>query len=140
MTEQGDQFVGATPASPTSASPPPAPPDHPITQSSRANPVPLGKAILAGPLELRVRDVLAGAAAVDEGSLLLLFDSVERDGSWADSVLALQDGAHIPDRAQPVAAPNTAGTDVGAALGVGEAAITGEWSVELRDVVSGAAA
>jgi hypothetical protein len=72
-----------------------------------------------------------------EGSLLLIFDSLELGGSWADRVLALQDGAEIPDLAQPVAAANGEGADPVAPLGLGTAAITDQWSVELMNVVSG---
>jgi Domain of unknown function (DUF4352) len=187
---------------------------------SRAEPVPLGETVTAGPVELEVRDVLVGPDAVaavvaaspgnvepwdgttyvvvnlsarnvganplwidnddfaltgdsglvwrflgakppdpgldlelapgesstgwiafgipfDEGSLLLLFDSLELEGSWADRVLAIQDGAHIPDLPGRTAEPNGAGTDVNSALGVGEAAVTDQWSVELLDVVTG---
>jgi len=190
---------------------------------SRADPVPLGETVLAGPVELEVRDVLIGPDAVaavlqaspnnlepregttyvavklsahnvgvnplwldnddfaltgdsgfvwrflgakspdpaldrllspgestegwvtfgipvEEGSLLLLFDSPELGGSWADRVLAIQDGAQIPDLAQRPAAPNTAGTDINSALGVGEVAVTDQWSVELLDIVSGESA
>ena len=189
---------------------------------SRADPVPLGEAVVAGPVELQVRDVLIGADAVaavlaaspsnveplegttyvavsllarntgsdplwldnddfaltgdsglvrrflgamppdpvldltlapggssegwvafgvpvEETSLLLLFDSLELGGSWADRVLAIEDGAQIPDVAQR-AAVNAAGNAFGTALGIGEAAVTDRWSVELLDVVSGAPA
>jgi hypothetical protein len=64
----------------------------------------------------------------------------ESGGSWADRVLAIQDGARIPDLAQRTAAPNDAGTDFITALGIGEAAVTDQWSVELLDVVTDAAA
>jgi hypothetical protein len=80
---------------------------------------------------------VAFSAGVDEGSLLLLFDSLELGGSWADRVLAIQDGAHVPALAERVAAVNDAGTDAAAPLGIGGAAITDQWSVELLDVVSG---
>ena len=76
----------------------------------------------------------------DESSLLLIFDCLELGGSWADRVLALQDGARIPDQTQRIAAPNDAGTDFTTALGIGEPAVTGQWSVELLDVVSSQAA
>ena len=199
----------------------------PVAQStagmSRANPAPLGETVLAGPVELQVRDVLIGPEAVaaivaaspsnvepregatyvavnlrarntggeplwldnddfaltgdsglvrrflgvrppdpaldvilepgataegwaafdasaDEGSLLLLFDSLELEGSWADRVLAVQEGARIPDLPQRPAAANSVGTAITSAAGIGEAAITDEWSVELLDVVSGGAA
>lgn len=75
-----------------------------------------------------------------EGSLLLIFDSLELGGSWADRVLALQEGAAIPDLAQPVAAPNGEAVDPTAPLSLGTAAITDQWSVELMNVVSGEAA
>jgi hypothetical protein len=77
---------------------------------------------------------------LEESSLLLIFDSLEIDGSWADRVLAIQDGAQIPDRSQRAVEPNDAGTDVSAALGMGEAAVTDQWSVTLLDVVTDAAA
>ena len=76
----------------------------------------------------------------EEGSLLLIFDSLELGGSWADRVLAIQDGARIPDRFQRTAEPNDGGTDVSTALTVGQAAVTDQWSVTLLDVVTDAAA
>ena len=186
---------------------------------TRANPVPLGRTVQAGPVELQVLDVLSGPEAVAsvlavsptnveprdestyvainlsarntgsqplsldnddfavtgdsglvsrflgvqppdpaldvtlnpgessagwvafgvpaaEGSLLLIFDCLELGGSWADRVMAIQDGAQIPDLSQRVAAPNDAGTDFTTALGIGEAAVTDQWSVELLDIVS----
>jgi hypothetical protein len=72
----------------------------------------------------------------EESSLLLIFDSVELGGAWADRVMALQDGAQIPDLSQRTAAPNDAGTEFSTALGIGEAAVTDQWSIELLDVVS----
>jgi hypothetical protein len=76
----------------------------------------------------------------EERSLLLIFDSLELDGSWADRVLAIQDGARIHDRSQRTAESNDAGADVSTALGIGEAAVTDQWSVTLLDVVTEAAA
>jgi Domain of unknown function (DUF4352) len=190
---------------------------------TRADPVPLGEAVQAGPVELRVLDVLSGPEAVavvlsasstnvepregityvvvnlsarnagsqplwldnddfavtgdsglvwrflgaqppepaldvplnpgessegwvafgiptDESSLLLLFDSLEIGGAWADRVLALQDSAQILDLSQRTAASNDAGTDFTTALAIGEAAVTDQWSVELLDVITGEAA
>ncbi len=187
---------------------------------SRADPVPLGETVVAGPVELQVRNVLIGPDAVaavlgasatneepregstyvavdisarnvgeqplwldnddfaltgdaglvsrflgaqppdpaldlslapgdatdgwlafgmpsDETSLLLIFDSVQLGGTWADRVLALQDGARIPDLAQRVAPPNQDGMDVGAAIGFGASAVTDQWSVELLEVITG---
>jgi hypothetical protein len=80
--------------------------------------------------------VAFGIPAV-ESSLLLIFDCLELGGSWADRVMALQDGAQIPDLSQGVAAPNDVGTDFTTALGAGEPGVTDQWSVELLDVVSG---
>jgi len=76
----------------------------------------------------------------EESSFLLIFDSLEIGGSWADRVLASQEGAQIPDLSQRAAAPNDAGNDVSTALGIGQAAVTDQWSVELLDVVTDAAA
>ena len=205
------------------ASPAASPASAPESGLSRADPVPLGAPVQAGPVEIRVRDVLTGPDAVaavlaasptnvepidgstyvavnlavrntgdrplwldnddfaltgDSGlvrrflgaeppapalavtlvpggaaegwvafgvpaaerALLLLFDSIALGGNWADRVLALQEGAAIPDLSEPAAAPNDAGTDVTAPLGVGQPAVTEQWSVELLEVVSGAAA
>jgi hypothetical protein len=83
---------------------------------------------------------IAFGVPLEESSLLLLFDSLELGGVWADRVLALQDGARVPDRAERSAAPNGEGTSIGAALGFGGVAITDQWSVELLDVVSGSPA
>jgi hypothetical protein len=77
---------------------------------------------------------------IEENSLLLIFDSLELGGSWADRVMAIQDGAQIPDLSERTAAPNDAGTDFTTALGIGEAAVTDQWSVGLLDVVSSEAA
>jgi hypothetical protein len=77
---------------------------------------------------------------LEERSLLLIFDSLEIGGSWADRVLAIQDGAQIPDRSQRTAEANDVGTDFSTALGIGEAAVTDQWSVALLDVVMDAAA
>lgn len=76
----------------------------------------------------------------EETSLLLLFDSLELGGNWADRVLALQDGVTIPDRPERAAAVNDAGRDPIAPLGIGKTAVTEQWSVELLEVVSGVAA
>ena len=190
---------------------------------SRADPVPLGQTVLAGPVELRVRDVVIGpdavaavlsaspsnaepregttyvvanvsarnvgtrplwisnddfaltgssglvsrflgarppdpaldqmvepgeraggwiafGTAVEESALLLLFDSLELGGDWANRLLALQNGARVPDRVERAAASNGDGTSADAALGFGGLAVTDQWAVELLDVVSGAPA
>ncbi len=83
---------------------------------------------------------VAFGVPIEEGSLLLIFDSLEIGGSWADRILAIQDGARIPDLAQRPAAPNDAGADFTTPLGIGEPAVTDQWSVELLDVVTDAAA
>jgi hypothetical protein len=83
---------------------------------------------------------VAFGVPADEGSLLMLFDSPELGGAWADRVFALQEGASIPDAAERAAAVNDAGNDPTAPLAIGEPAVTEQWSVELLDVVSGAPA
>ena len=83
---------------------------------------------------------IALSAGAEESALLLLFDSLELGGTWADRVLAIQDGARIPDLAERLAAPNKAGADPAAPVGLGESAVTDQWSIELLDVVSGATA
>jgi hypothetical protein len=213
--------TGGSPAGMASSSGTPAPLSG--EGRSRAAPVPLGATVLAGPLELTVRDVLIGPDAVaavlaaaptneeprdgstyiavnlavrnsgeqplaldnddfaltgdsglvrrflgaqppapalevtlgpgetaegwvafgvpvEEGSLLLLFDSLELGGDWADRMLALQEGAAIPDRSERASPPNDAGRDPFAPLGSGRAAVTEQWSVELLEVVAGAPA
>ena len=80
---------------------------------------------------------IALSAGAEEGNLLLLFDSVSIGGNWADRVLALQDGAAMPDAAARATEVNDAGSDVGTPLGFGEAAVTEQWAVELIDVVTG---
>ena len=83
---------------------------------------------------------IALSAAADEGNLLLIFDSVSIGGNWADRVLALQEGAAVPDAAQRAVAANGAGSDPAAPLGFGEAAVTEQWAVELIDVATGESA
>ncbi len=83
---------------------------------------------------------VAFGAASEEGSLLLIFDCIALGGTWADRVLALQEGASIPDLPQRAAEQNEAGSDPVAPLGIGAAAVTDQWSVELINVISGAAA
>jgi len=78
-------------------------------------------------------------APADAAAPLLLFDSVSISGNWADRVFALTNG----EPAGPVAADplpvNDAGTDVAAPAGAGETVVTGAWSVEVVEVVTGAA-
>lgn len=83
---------------------------------------------------------IALSAGIEESNLLLLFDSVSIGGNWADRVLALQDGATVPDASQRTAAVDSAGTDPAAPLALGESAVTEQWAVELIDVVTGEAA
>lgn len=101
-------------------------------------PAPVLEATLA-PGESAAGWVAFGASG-EERSLLLIFDSIALGGVWADRVLAIQDGASIPDLPQRAAAGNEAGIDPAARLGMGEAAVTDQWSIALINVVSGAAA
>ena len=78
------------------------------------------------------------AAPVDERGLLLLFDSLTIPGNWADRVLALEEGAAIPDLSVP-AAPNDTGTDPGAPAGLDTPIVTDDWEIELLEVVRGGA-
>jgi hypothetical protein len=80
---------------------------------------------------------IALSAGLEESNLLLLFDSVSIGGNWADRILALQEGAAVPDAAQRVAEVNDAGTDPAAPLGLGDVAVTEQWAVEFIDVVTG---
>lgn len=80
---------------------------------------------------------IALSAGVEENDLLLLFDSVSIGGNWADRVLALQDGAALPDASQRVIDVNSAGSDAAEPLGLGAAAVTEQWAVEFIDVVTG---
>ncbi len=78
------------------------------------------------------------AAPVDEGSLLLLFDSLSLSGVWSDQLLALEVGATVPGAASD-AAPNDAGVDPAAPAGFSTPIVTAEWEIELVDAVRGAA-
>ncbi|MBA3450649.1 MAG: DUF4352 domain-containing protein, partial [Chloroflexia bacterium] len=83
---------------------------------------------------------IAFGVPIAEESLLLLFNSLSLGGTWADRMLALQDGAQIADSSQRAAETNALGTSAAGALGIGETAVTDQWSVALLDVVSGAPA
>lgn len=78
------------------------------------------------------------SAPTDETDLLLLFDSLTLPGDWADRVLALQEGATLPDVADP-SGPNTVGTDPAAPADIGTPVVTAEWEVEVLEIVQGAA-
>jgi uncharacterized protein DUF4352 len=80
---------------------------------------------------------IALSAGLEETNLLLLFDSVSIGGNWADRVLALLDGAAVPNAEQRVAAVNSSGSEAAVPLGLGEAAVTEQWAVEFIDVVTG---
>lgn len=75
-------------------------------------------------------------APLDEGDLLLVFDSVSLPGNWADRVFALQDGATVADAADAADKPNKAGQDPSDPAGVNTAVTNADWQVELLDVAS----
>lgn len=83
---------------------------------------------------------VALSAGAEERDLLLMFDSVSLGGNWADRVLALQDGAAVPDAAVRAAEVNGAGQHPAAPLGLGVDAVTDQWAVQLINVVTGEAA
>ncbi|MDP9354128.1 MAG: DUF4352 domain-containing protein, partial [Chloroflexota bacterium] len=76
-------------------------------------------------------------APVNETSLVLLYDSVTLPGSWADRAFALGPDAAVLAAAQPVEAPNEAGTDPGSPVGISGSVVTLDWRVELLEVVQG---
>ncbi len=76
-------------------------------------------------------------APVNETSLVLLYDSVTLPGSWADRAFALGPDAAVLAAAQPVEAPNEAGTDPGSPVGIGGSVVILDWRVELLEVVQG---
>ncbi len=78
------------------------------------------------------------AAAVDEGGLLLLFDSLALAGNWADRVLGLEPGAAV-SLPRPRGEANTAGLGSDAPAGLNEPIVTDDWEIELLDVVTGEA-
>lgn len=82
--------------------------------------------------------VVLGESSGEE-QLLLLFDSTTLDGTWADRVFALEDGASVPPLGTPVAQPNEVGVAADSPAGVDEPIVTAGWEIELLEVVSGAA-
>ncbi len=88
-----------------------------------------------GPGESREGWVILGAPA-DEGSLVLIFDSLRLSGNWADQAFALMEGAALAAPGLD-AAPNDSGTDPAAPAGTGVVVVTDEWQVELLEVVIG---
>ena len=77
-------------------------------------------------------------APVDEGSLLLVYDSLTLPGNWADRTLALEDGASIPDAVAPAVEQNEAGIDVAAPAGLNTPVVTADWAIEVLGVARGA--
>ncbi len=76
-------------------------------------------------------------APVDEPGLVLLYDSITLPGTWADRAFALEPDAAVPAAAEPVEAPNDAGTDPSTPVGVGQPVVTADWQVKLLEVVQG---
>lgn len=76
-------------------------------------------------------------APIDEAGLVLLYDSLTLTGAWADRRFALDPDAALPAGAKPLEAPNDAGTDPAAPAGLNEPVVTGDWQVELLEIVQG---
>lgn len=78
-------------------------------------------------------------AVAGEGNLLLLYDSITLTGDWADVVIALAEGAAIPDQADRAAEANDAGSGVDAPAAIGESVVTDDWAVTISQVIEGQA-
>lgn len=79
---------------------------------------------------------VALTAPADATPAVLLFDSLNLPGTWADMTLGLVDGAVVPVAAAS-GAPSEAGTDVEGAVAISEAVATGSWSITVAEVVVG---
>lgn len=75
-------------------------------------------------------------APADETGLVLIFDSLNLTGNWADEAFALTDGVTVPSPPGDAEA-NDAGVDPASPVGVGTVVLTDEWQVELLEVVTG---
>ena len=82
---------------------------------------------------------VAFGAPSDETNLLLMYDPLTLAGNWGDRLFALQQGAAIPDAAAPAAEANAVGVGPGAPAGFNEPIVTGDWQVEVLEVIEGAA-
>ena len=88
-----------------------------------------------GPGERREGWVVLGAPS-NESDLILIFDSLDIPGDWADRAFALTASATLPAPAVD-AVPNDAGTDPAAPAGTGVPVATDAWRIELQEVVIG---
>ena len=82
--------------------------------------------------------VVAGAA-IDDTNLTLLYDSLTISGDWADTSFALTDGAAIAPVDKRTLALNKAGRSPSNPVGFNTEIVTRYWSIELLEVVQGAA-
>ena len=82
--------------------------------------------------------IVAGAASED-ANLTLLYDSLTISGDWPDRVFALTDGATIAVVDKRPVALNKVGRSLSNPVGFNTAIVTRDWSIELLEVVQGAA-
>ena len=82
--------------------------------------------------------VLSSAAA-DASNLVLLYDSTTITGEWADHAFAIADGATFDPSQVRATELDRDGRDPEAPVGIGRVIATREWTVQIAEVVTGAA-
>jgi hypothetical protein len=75
----------------------------------------------------------------DAAGIILLYDSTLISGKWADHAFAVTDGAALPGSQERAAETDRSGRDPDSPAGIGQVVATDEWTVEIVDVVEGAA-
>lgn len=83
----------------------------------------------------RAEGWVAGIVEADDSNSVLVFNSRELGGDWAERFFALQPDAVIADVAEPAAAVNDLGRDHSAPAGIGETIVTADWSVTIAEAV-----
>lgn len=81
---------------------------------------------------------IVGAAASEDQGLILLFDSVTLTGDWADTAVALTDGAALAPVEARTMELNRTGRDAGDPAGFDTPVATRDWVIELIAVKQGA--